>query len=93
MRVSIADEVYSEQIEDETILLELKSGNYYGLDAVASRLWQLLQELGSTEAVVHAAQQEYDDVGVDELTRDVETLVRALATRGLVVLDGASQAS
>jgi hypothetical protein len=86
MRVTIADQVYAERIEDETVLLELGTGRYYGLDAVASRLWHLLAELGSTEAAANAALQEYD-VSAEELSRDIDVLVKELVQRNLLVVE------
>lgn len=85
MRVSIGEHVYAEAVNDETVLLELSSGQYYGLDAVGSRLWQLLAELGSTEAVVEQALTEYD-VDREELARDLDELVQELARRQLVIV-------
>jgi hypothetical protein len=31
-------------VGDETVLLHLKSGTYFGLDSVGTRIWQLLKE-------------------------------------------------
>ena len=84
MRVTVGQEVFSETVHDETVLLELRSGQYYGLDSISSRFWQLLSELESTEAVVDAALKEYA-VEREKLTRDIEEFVRALEERGLVV--------
>ena len=83
MHVTVGPEVYVEPVHDEVVLLELASGRYYGLDPVAARLWQLLCELGTTEAVVERALGEFE-VDREVLVRDVEDLVRQLAQRGLV---------
>ena len=85
MRVSASDHVYAETIDDETVLLELESGEYYGLDAVGTRLWQLLSELGSTEAVAAAALEEFD-VAPTELANDLTRLVHELVQRRLLVV-------
>ena len=83
MRITIGEQVYAEAVNDEIVLLELGSGKYYGLDPVGSRLWQLLVELGSTEAVLDQALTEYD-VAREELARDLEELIRELEQRKLV---------
>ena len=85
MRVSVPEHVYAETVQDETILLELQSGNYYGLDSVGTRLWQLLTELQATEAVAAAASEEFD-VTPEEVAKDIENLVQELADRGLLVV-------
>lgn len=86
MRVTIPDEVYAEQIEDETVLLELRTGRYFGLDPVASRLWQLLVDFGSTEAVAKAALEEYD-VSFEQLRQDIDALVEQLVERKLLLVE------
>ena len=88
MRVTVSEHVYTETVNDETVLLELESGQYYGLDAVGTRLWQLLTELGSTDAVEAAAAEEFDVTPAD-LRRDIANLVHELADRKLVVVHAA----
>lgn len=87
MRITVGSQVFSESVDDETVLIELGSGKYYGLDRTGSRLWQLLSELRSTDAVIDTALQEYD-VERQVLARDVHELVRNLAARRLVTIDG-----
>ncbi len=81
--ITIPDEVLHQQLDAETVLLHLTTENYYGLDEVGSRVWQLLQEHGTTEPVVAAIVQEYD---VDEATvrGDVDRLLGELADAGLI---------
>lgn len=86
MRITIADQVYAERVEGETVLLELDSGRYFGLDPVASRLWDLLLEFGTTEAVAQVASGEYD-VSLEQLTEDLNALVAELAKRNLIVVE------
>ncbi|HEU5077385.1 MAG TPA: PqqD family protein [Polyangiaceae bacterium] len=87
MRVAIAEQVFAERVDDETVLLELEAGSYYGLDPVAARLWDLLGELGSIEAVAEVASGEYD-VSLEQLTEDLNALVAELAERNLIVMEG-----
>lgn len=88
MRVTVPDHVYAEVVGDETVLLELGSGRYYGLDPIGTRLWQLLVEMKSTEDVVAAASEEFD-VAPAQLAKDIATLVSELAARKLVVVHAA----
>jgi len=86
MRVAMKDRVYAESLQDETILLQLESGQFFSLDAVGTRLWELLAEHRSTEAVIAAASREFD-VGPERLATDLETLVRQLAYHGLIDIE------
>jgi hypothetical protein len=41
-KVKVSDEVLAQEVNEETVLLDLKSECYFGLDPVGTRCWQLL---------------------------------------------------
>ena len=84
-KLTIPDHVMSRQVGDETVILDLGSGTYFGLDPVGARIWQLFTDGQPLQAVVTTLLDEFD---VDEarLRVDVDTLVNELVTRGLVVV-------
>ena len=49
-RIRAASAVLVKPMEDEAVLLHLDTEQYFGLDAVASRMWTLLNTLPSVEA-------------------------------------------
>ncbi|MDB4906944.1 MAG: hypothetical protein JWO05_1728 [Gemmatimonadetes bacterium] len=73
----------SSRLGDETVILGLDDGLYYGLDGVGSRVWSLLAEPRSVAALRDAIVDEYD---VDAATceADLVTLLEDLLQRGLV---------
>ena len=42
--VTRSPEVISQEVSGETVLLDLESESYYGLDAVGTRIWQLIRD-------------------------------------------------
>jgi hypothetical protein len=72
------------ELDGETVLLNLDSGVYFGLDAVGTRVWALLLEHGATAPVCVQMEREYD-VNRDELERDVHRLVGELREKGLLL--------
>jgi len=42
--VKLLPDVLSQEVDGETVLLNLNSENYFGLDEIGTRIWQLLQE-------------------------------------------------
>ena len=52
-RVSPSSTVISADIDGEVVLLDARSGDYFGLNRVAARAWTLLAETGNP-AVVHS---------------------------------------
>jgi hypothetical protein len=75
--------VICRELSGETVLLNLESGVYYGLDAVGTRVWQLLMQ-GCTIASVRDTMIEEYDVAPDVLNADVIRLVGDLRDRGIV---------
>ena len=81
--IEVSDNVVAREVGGETMLLDLASGTYFGLDAVGGRFWQLLEEGKSPSTARDVMLEEYD-VGADQLERDLENLLAELAANGLV---------
>ncbi len=82
-KLTIPPHVMSRLVGDETVLLDLQSGMYFGLDGVGMRIWESIAEgrnLGEIAAFLVA---EYE---VDEETArtDVIQFASDLASRGLL---------
>lgn len=84
-RLAPAADVVARDVAGETVLLDLASGTYFGLNEVGSRIWQWLDaDAQPTLAeIVQRLQQEYAVAG-DIAERDVLALARDLAEHGLV---------
>ena len=81
----ISPEVLFQEIGGEAVLLDLASERYFGLDAVGTRIWQLLQDQGSLRVVYDRMLDEYD-VEPSRLEEDLLNHVGELAEAGLVIL-------
>jgi hypothetical protein len=82
-KIAVSDNVVGREVGGETMLLDLASGTYFGLDAVGGRFWQLLEEGKSALEARDTLLEEYE-VGADQLERDLEALLANLAEHGLV---------
>jgi hypothetical protein len=82
-RITIANTVLHQPLDDETVLLHLTTETYYGLDDIGTRVWQLLGEHGEIDPVVASIVDEY---GADEavVRTDIERFVGELAEAGLI---------
>ena len=89
MKIQVSGDVVSRNLMGEAVLLDLATGTYFGLDEVGTRVWQLLEQHGSNDAVVAALLEEY---AVDEprARADVDRLILELSEKGLVRIDEAS---
>lgn len=85
-RGKVSDKVLIQEIEGEAVLLNLSNEQYFGLNDVGTRFWNLLSEHGESEKVIEALKEEYM-VDEDELENDLAVLVNKLVDQGLFVLD------
>jgi hypothetical protein len=84
-RVGIPETVVPRAVGDEVVMMNLHSGVYFSLDAVGSRMWDLLAEGRQLRPAYDVLQHEYR-VGPDVLQRDLLELVQRLVDKGLLVL-------
>jgi hypothetical protein len=85
--VVAAAELLSGEFEEEAVILDLRNGVYYGLEATGARIWQLLQEPISVEGLHQVLVQEYD-VEPERCQRDLLDLLGDLLERGLIRIAG-----
>jgi Coenzyme PQQ synthesis protein D (PqqD) len=83
MLIRIADEVIFRVLGDEAVILNLATSQYFGLNSVGTRLWQLIAEHGSEEKVIEAFLAEYE-VEEKQLRQDLTDLTQQLVQKGLV---------
>lgn len=81
--VRIRDDVLFNDLQGEVVLLNLKTGIYFGLDPVGTRVWQLIQEHGRLGSVREVMLGEYE-VSAERLWEDLRDLVSRLADHELV---------
>ena len=84
-RAVIAETVYSQKVDGELVLLDMKSECYFGLDKVGTDIWRLLEEGKSLEETLEEMLDMYE-VEPDLLRSDLESLVQKLSERGLIEL-------
>lgn len=83
MKVSIPDTVLSTELQREGVLLNLETGEYFGLDEVGMDMWKALGACGTVAAARDIIFEQYN-VAEDVLTRDLDELIATLAERGLL---------
>jgi hypothetical protein len=83
--ISLSPDVISQEVSGETVLLDLKSENYFGLDAVGTRIWQLIRDNGDLQVILETILDEFD---ADEarIRGDLEALLSEIADLGLITV-------
>lgn len=81
--ISAAKEQISSDLGGEAIILNLKSGVYHGLNEVAAKIWNIIQNPKSVNDVRTILLEEYE-VDFQQCDRDLKELLQELTKVGLI---------
>jgi hypothetical protein len=73
-------------VDGEAVILDLDGGQYFGLNQVGTRIWELLKE-GRSSASIRALLSEEYDAGEAELDQDIALFIQELVKMGLAEVD------
>ncbi len=82
-RVKVPDDVLISTVQTESVILNLTSERYFGLDEVGTRILSLLSTSNSIQAAYDILLDEYD-VEAEVLRQDLSSLIEQLAEQGVV---------
>ena len=85
-KITISPDAVARQVGDETVILHLGSGTYFGLDSVGARIWQLMGEGKTLSEICETMLEEYD-VSREDLERDALSLAQDLAADQLISIE------
>jgi hypothetical protein len=85
--VTVPQHVVYRSFPTETVVLNLQTGKYHGLNATAGRMLQELERAASVADAICALEQIYDELR-EVLERDVCELCRSLLQCGLIEVQG-----
>ena len=58
--VRLLPDVVSRVVSGEVLIVDLKSGHYFGLDPVGTRIWELIAEKGTFGGILEGIVAEFD---------------------------------
>jgi hypothetical protein len=85
---SIPEHVLARKLDDEMVLLNLDSGEYFGLNDTGTRVWELLADGRDRDEVVDCLTEEFE-VAAEVASSHVATLCDELLRAGLLAEGGA----
>ena len=86
-KVRQAKDVLFKEVGGESVLLNLKTKQYHGFDAVGTRMWKVLTSSESIEQARDLLLSEYD-VDRERLDSDLHALIARAIEHGLAEIDG-----
>lgn len=83
----VSEHVLDQELDGEIVLLDLKSGVYYGLNEVGSRMWSHLSHLSDLDEIMSLLLDEFD-VDRETLLIHLHDLCHQLNSLELITLEG-----
>lgn len=88
-KVKVPQSVVFRSFPSETVVLNLQTGKYHGLNPTAGKMLQALTEAGSVREAAAAVAAEYE-APAETIEADICDLCQNLLDRGLVERDGSA---
>jgi hypothetical protein len=92
LRAVIPHHVVHRTLASETVLLNIETGHYYGMDEVGGRFFDVLRDAGSVGTAVAALTREFD-APVEQIRADLLRYCGELLEHGLIDLQEAGVGS
>lgn len=76
-------EMLASKMDDEYVMMSVENGEYYGLDQVGSRIWELLEDEIRVSTLIDQLTAEYE-VSREQCEQDVFSFLQDLAEKRLI---------
>ena len=81
--VAASDGIETAELDGEAVILDVNSGQYYGLSSVGAKIMDLLREPILAGTIVDRLHSEYE-VEIERLTNDTLTFLTEMNDRSLI---------
>lgn len=86
-RLRVPEHVVYRSFGEETVVVNLRSGKYHGLNPTAARMLDVLSKSSTVQDGVSELTRDFGGVDEQRIRSDVSTLCQALLDRELVELE------
>jgi hypothetical protein len=78
-----SDTAMARRVDDDVVILDITSGQFFGINDVGGLVWDLLEHDTTRNALVDAVTAEFD-VDSQQAGDDIDALIAQLSNAGLV---------
>lgn len=82
-----SSEPIAEPVDDELVMADIDAGKYYGLNDIATVIWQNLETKITVEELCKKLCENYE-VTAEQCLAEVLTFLKELETRNLISVEG-----
>ena len=85
--ISQIEEIVASDIDGETVMMSIENGEYYGLDDIGSRIWELLEKPIKVSDLIDTLLERFD-VDRETCERDVLKFLNELKEDKILRVEG-----
>jgi Coenzyme PQQ synthesis protein D (PqqD) len=85
-RVQVPEHVMMREVGGEAVILNIESEQYFGLDEVGTRMWEVLVTADSISTALETLLEEYD-VDAEQLKQDLFEFINKLVSEKLLQIN------
>ncbi len=85
--ISQIEEIVASDIDGETVMMSIENGEYYGLDDIGSRIWELIEKPVKVSDLIDTLLERFD-VDRETCKKDVLKFLNELNEDRILVVKG-----
>ncbi len=78
-----SDKVFSGKLRDELVIMDIQSGEYYNLNHVSTRIWELMEKETTVPELIDFLSTEYD-ADISQIEDEVNEHIVELLKLGII---------
>lgn len=83
--VQRCDDVIQAEIDGELVMMNLINGDYYGLDKIASRVWEIIEHPKTVAEIIGQLLLEFN-VQPEHCKKDIHTLLTHFHKHNIIII-------
>jgi len=83
LQIEISKDLVYQELDGEMVLLDMKSGQYFGIDEIGCRIWRMLEDKVPPVSIIEKLLEEYE-VEKDLCRQQVVTFLEKLEHNNLI---------
>ena len=85
-KVTLSKNVFAQEIDDETIILDSVTQEYFSINEIGKVIWSLIEEKKNLEEI-KAEMLDMYEVPEEQIEKDLLNFIQALEQKGLIKID------
>lgn len=83
--ISKNSDIYSSEIDDEVIMMNIDNNSYYTITEIGNRIWVLMDSLNTPQAICQQLMEEFE-VSTEQCQKEVLQFLNQLLENNVVIL-------